>query len=176
MQLPNEIWKNIPNYEGYQVSNLGRIKSLKTNIIRKIQINRRGYQHVKLNKNGQYKLLRVHRLVAQAFIPNPHNYEDVDHIDENQQNNNVNNLRWCTHSQNLIFCNQHHPHMQQSKRKPLVAKNNDISIFFPSITIASKYVSSHITHHTYGAAMSSIYQALNKSKTHQMYNFTWNYV
>jgi len=99
-----EIWKDIPGYEGYyQVSNLGRVKSLKRktgnkrnneDIILKTYL-RASYLFVRLRKDNKYKNYLVHRLVASAFIPNPDNLPQVNHIDENKINNIVNNLEWC---------------------------------------------------------------------------------
>ena len=103
-----EIWKDIPGYDGlYQVSNLGNVKSLeryfpsknpKTPIahvnekILKLSANKKGYLSAHLNKNGKMKNIQVHRLVAQAFIPNPNGLPQVNHKDENPSNNNANNL------------------------------------------------------------------------------------
>lgn len=99
-----EIWKDIVGYEGlYQVSNLGRIKSLaridtlghkRKEHIMAIRTNKRGYQAVNLFKGKEYTH-KIHRLVALAFIPNPHNYPMINHKDENPSNNCVNNLEWC---------------------------------------------------------------------------------
>lgn len=116
----NEIWKDIPGYEGlYQISNLGQIRSL--DHIRKNGINENnkflqkgkmlhqtkqkdsGYMFVVLSKNGNRKGFRVHRLVAMTFIPNPNNYKCVNHKDENRTNNNVNNLEWCTYRYNNTY-------------------------------------------------------------------------
>lgn len=104
-----EIWRDIPNYEGlYQVSDLGRIKSLpkkrsgkfdNSELILK-SINKDGYIVVNLWKNKKKKTLRVHRLVAKSFIPNPKNLKIINHIDGNRSNNSVNNLEWCTYSRN----------------------------------------------------------------------------
>lgn len=110
--MKNEIWKDIIGYEGmYQVSNLGRIKS-------KERIAFRGdgtplhlkesimtptcntYLYARLRKDGKYKCLGVHRLVCQAFHPNPNNYPCVNHKDNNPLNNTSDNLEWCTHSYN----------------------------------------------------------------------------
>ena len=102
-----EIWKDIPNYENsYQVSNLGRVKSLgnksnhKKEIILK-QSNIMKYQCVSLRKNNKTKMFKVHRLVAKTFIPNLSNYPQVNHKDGNKLNNKVQNLEWCTASENI---------------------------------------------------------------------------
>lgn len=104
-----EEWKNIKGYEGlYQVSNLGRVRSLKyrktnnTNIL-KLSIDNRGYQRICLFKNDKRKSYLVHRLVAQTFIPNSNNYTEVNHIDENPSNNCVDNLEWCDAKYNINY-------------------------------------------------------------------------
>lgn len=104
MKNMQEIWKDIDNYIGkYQISNLGRVKSLPRNgticseRILKIQKDRKGYSYVSFHK----KKFKVHRLVAQAFIPNLENKPQVNHIDGNKQNNNINNLEWATAQENI---------------------------------------------------------------------------
>ena len=112
-----EIWKDKKDYEGhYQVSNFGRAKSLdryvkgkghslqfkKGRILKPMKDNN-GYLKVKLCKDGKEKAFTVHRLVAEAFLPNPHNYSCVNHKDENKQNNNVSNLEWCNSKYNCNF-------------------------------------------------------------------------
>ena len=108
-----EIWKDVVGYEGlYQVSTLGNTKSLKKQKWNRFvyitqpekrlkQRNIKGYYVVRLTKNGKYKNIGVHRLVAQAFIPNPDNLPQVNHKDGNKQNNCVENLEWCTSSYNV---------------------------------------------------------------------------
>ena len=102
-----EIWKDIKGYESrYQVSNLGNVKSLNYNCTKKAKLlvyhlNHKGYARVHLTKDKQDKYISVHRLVAQAFIPNPNNYPQVNHIDGNKLNNNVDNLEWCTNEYNF---------------------------------------------------------------------------
>jgi len=111
----NEIWKDIKGYEGlYQVSNIGRVKSLERTVPRKNgsklpikerilkpKANRDGYLTVVLCKgSGKRKGFLVHRLVCEAFHKNPKNKPCVNHIDENKTNNTAGNLEWCTYSEN----------------------------------------------------------------------------
>ena len=115
-----EQWKDIKGYEGYyQVSNLGRVKGLKRKLWNgkghhfkeeklmkpyPTKINKRpnyNLYHVKLSKNYIQKGLAVHRLVAIAFIPNPENKPQVNHLDFDTSNNKVSNLEWCTQMENM---------------------------------------------------------------------------
>ena len=98
-----EVWKPIFDYSDYQVSNLGRIKSLKRHKILKQFDNRRGYKRVNLTKFGISKPFAIHRLVAKAFIPNPNKYPCVNHKDENPSNNCASNLEWCTYQYNNTY-------------------------------------------------------------------------
>lgn len=98
-----EIWKDIEGYEGmYQVSNMGRVKSLRRNIILSQGI-ANGYEMVTLSTNNISKGYYIHRLVANAFIPNPDNLPQVNHKDENKLNNCVDNLEWCTQEYNINY-------------------------------------------------------------------------
>ena len=105
----DEMWKDIPGYEGkYQVSNTGQVRSLNykgRGVVKLLKQydNRDGYKRVCLCKNGKVKNHWTHRLVAIAFIPNPNNYKEVNHKDENPSNNNVKNLEWCTHEYNMNY-------------------------------------------------------------------------
>ena len=104
--MKKEYWKPVVGYEGlYEVSNFGRVKSLKfgKEKILKPVTNTFGYLQVTLCKNNKKKLVTVHRLVAEAFLPNPHNYSCVNHKDENKQNNNVSNLEWCSAQYNNTY-------------------------------------------------------------------------
>ena len=94
--------RDIPGFEGlYAVTSCGRVWSHKTQKFLKPFNNGHGYQLVWLCKNSQEKQFRIHRLVAETYIPNPEGKTDVDHIDENKANNCVNNLRWATRSENV---------------------------------------------------------------------------
>lgn len=111
-----EIWKDIAGYEGYyQVSNLGRVKSLNRKIISgkgnrftvgemilKQTSDGRGYLNVGLTNQHGRKGFRVHKLVALAFVPNPNNYKEINHKDEDKTNNRADNIEWCSR---LYNCN-----------------------------------------------------------------------
>lgn len=97
----NEIWKDIPIAKNYEASNLGNIRNKKTKHIIKQMINSKGYSQVSLYLKKK-KTIRVHRLVASAFLENKNNYGDINHIDGNKLNNNVDNLEWCTRKENII--------------------------------------------------------------------------
>ena len=117
--MKGEIWTDIEGYEGlYQVSNMGRVKSLERmkwcglnggcyyKVPEKIlegYDNGYGYSYVILCKDGKDKKCRINRLVAQAFLPNPDNLPEVNHKDEDKQNNYVENLEWCSKSYNINY-------------------------------------------------------------------------
>ena len=95
-----EIWKDVPGYIGlYKVSNYGRLKSVKKQLVLKTCGSGNRYKTVSLCK-GMRKTFRLHRLVAAAFIPNPDNKPCVDHIDGDKSNNRADNLRWVTTKEN----------------------------------------------------------------------------
>lgn len=98
-----ENWIEIPEYEGlYMISDLGNVKSLYSNKILKPSIDKFGYCRFSATKNKKQKTLRIHRIVAELFIPNPNNLPQVNHKDGNKENNSKNNLEWCTDSENKL--------------------------------------------------------------------------
>lgn len=94
-----EIWKPIVEYENYSVSTFGQVRNDTTGKILKGNKDANRLT-VRFLKNGFSNLFFIHRLVALAFIPNPENKQEVDHIDNNQINNHATNLRWATHQEN----------------------------------------------------------------------------
>ena len=97
-----EIWKEIKDYEGlYWVSNLGHVKNKHNKIL--VPEIRNSYYSVNLSKNGVRTHKRIHRLVAEAFIPNSKKLPMVNHKDENKLNNNVTNLEWCDNTYNTHY-------------------------------------------------------------------------
>lgn len=107
--MENEVWKDIQGYKGlYQVSNLGRVKSLNYHRTGKEKIlkpakNTTNYFFVCLCKERKQKCFLVHRLVAQAFIPNNENKPQINHLDEDKTNNIVSNLQWVTAKENINY-------------------------------------------------------------------------
>lgn len=98
----SEVWKDVVGAEEYyQISNLGRIKNKGNGEILR-QSKTGGYAHIEL-RYGINKHCLIHRLVAEAFVPNPFNYEYVNHIDENKKNNRADNLEWCTCKYNCNY-------------------------------------------------------------------------
>jgi hypothetical protein len=96
--------KDIQGYEGlYKVTEGGKIWSCNKQRFMSPITKKDGVQKVSLSKNGQKKQKSVHRLVAETFIDNPENKPQVDHIDGNKQNNNAENLRWCTNEENQAY-------------------------------------------------------------------------
>ena len=118
-----EIWKDIKNFEGlYQVSNLGNVKSLnwrKTGKPRNLYLKpqNKGYLQVELVKNGERKSFVVHRLVAEAFLPNPLNLPQINHKDEVKTNNSSENLEWCTTNYNVRYSMELHPNRKHKGEK-----------------------------------------------------------
>lgn len=107
----NEVWCDVKNYEGiYQVSNLGRVRRLggtpycpKDRLLKPRLASQGGYPQVTLSKECKATSCYVHRLVADAFIPNPQNYTEINHLDENKKNNCASNLEWTTRKGNMNY-------------------------------------------------------------------------
>lgn len=123
-----EVWKDIKGFEGlYQISNKGRFKSLArpckgygykfaVDRIRKPTVLLNGYLEAQLHKDGKTTVKMLHRLVAEAFIPNPDNLPQVNHKDEDIQNNCVENLEWCTAKYNANYGNRQKKCRESSKK------------------------------------------------------------
>ena len=118
--MNKEQWKDIKYLNGYLISNMGRIMSLPKKTHKKEKIimipkkEKNGYLTITINR----KTYKLHRLVAEAFIPNPNNYPCVNHKDENKHNNRVSNLEWCTQQYNALHAvnNGKLPHISEEAR------------------------------------------------------------
>lgn len=166
-----EVWKDIPDYEGkYQISNKGRVKSLPRNdkfckrgyeIIMKAFVCGSGYQEVLLSLDDRRKPMLIHRMVAEAFVPNPDGKQEVNHKDGNKTNNDANNLEWVTPSENI----RHSYDTQINKgrgRKVVCVETGEV---FDSIKEAAD---------KYGLQVPLIWKCCNgKQKTTGGYH--WNY-
>lgn len=120
-----EEWRNISGYEGYyEVSTDGRIRGCERTIVRsdgQVRViperiltpvlNTDGYQQCKLSKDGKYKTVSIHQVVAQTFIPNPNNLKDVNHKNFNRTDNRVDNLEWLSHGDNVRYSIKHGRHV-----------------------------------------------------------------
>ena len=146
--------RDVPNFEGlYKVDDVGNIYSIRRAIILKPNINQKGYLLYSLCKNGKRIIVTGHRLVAEAFIPNPDNLPQINHKDENPSNNNVDNLEWCTAEYNNNY--GHHreklriTHSLNGAKSVMRAviqmnKNGNVLNEFASITEASNVTNTSI--------------------------------
>ena len=125
-----EIWKTIQDYGGlYQVSNTGKVRDLK-NHIKSVYKNNKGYACLSLYYNGKTYHPTVHRLVAKVFIPNPSNYEQVNHKDCNKENNNAENLEWCNQRYNYDEGMKTFQYSKNEEHYFAKLKNSDIPIIY----------------------------------------------
>ena len=137
-----EIWKDIEGYEGYQVSNMGRVRSFKYGKVRILKpvANKNGYLKVQLYKNNSLKTIFIHRLVAMAFIPNPNNLPQVNHKDEDKTNNIVSNLEWCDAKYNSNYGTARKRMIEKIQKVVIqIDKNTNVIInIFPSLMEAER--------------------------------------
>ena len=141
----DEIWKKSYIYPSqYEVSNFGRVRNVATKQILKPQIDAKGYERVRLSYHNKRASAKVHRLVAVAFISNPDQKPQVNHIDGNKKNNAVDNLEWSTNSENQIHAFKYGLNYVTGragrKRIPVIQKSKDGSVIcrFSSIGDASR--------------------------------------
>lgn len=122
-----EKWKTISNYENYKISNLGVVKNInyrgtgKEKILKGTSYN--NYVYVTLRKDNESKTFLLHRLVAQAFIPNVENKPCINHIDCNRKNNKVDNLEWCTQQENIAYMDKKNRRVGNKKMTEQDVKN-----------------------------------------------------
>ena len=126
--------KDIKNYEGlYAITSCGKVWSYRTKKFLKPWANERGYLQVSLRKDKETTAFLIHRLVAEAYLDNPNNYETVDHIDFNKTNNCVNNLQWMSRSENS---RKKRDYSRFGGLKPV--RCIELNTIYPSITEAAR--------------------------------------
>lgn len=158
--MKEEIWKIIEDYPNYEVSNLGRVRNIKTGRVLRLSLQKDGYQHVSLCLKGKIKHTLIHRLVANAFIPNSENRKEVNHISGIKTDNRVENLEWNTRSENVYHSYKTGLKEGPSKQKIRCVETNQI---FESQNQASKY---------FGCIQGSISQSIRKGcKVLKKYHF-----
>lgn len=119
----------------YEISTLGRLKSIRRNIIMNPSVNSRGYLVTALSIDGVRKVVTIHRLVLETFKPNPDKTLIINHIDEDKTNNNLKNLEWCTYAENSNHGNAQRNRIKSYQRPVVCLENN---IVYNSILDASK--------------------------------------
>lgn len=170
MEHINETWKSIEDFPKYQVSDQGRIKNIQTGRVFTGSKDAFGYMHVRLvNPYGGITLKKVHRLVAEAFLPNPENKPLIDHIDGDKTNNALSNLRWFTYSENSKAYEDSH----KGQRKT-VAKNRKIAQYNLDGELLAKYDSMKKASDTVGCGEFGIYSACN-GKLRTASGFMWRF-
>ena len=108
-----ENWKEIKDFPSYEISDKGSVRRKDTGYVRKLQLVKGYYMILLPHKSGKNKMKTVHRLVAEAFVPNPNNYPEVNHLDLDKLNNDAANLEWCTREQNLAHARSLIPAMSK---------------------------------------------------------------
>lgn len=148
-----EILKPIQDFDDYYISNFGNVYSKKSGFLKKLipaLDGQKNYLLIGLSRNGQRHRKLVHRLVAQAFIPNPHQLPEVNHKDKNKKNNHVSNLEWCTRKENLEDSYSTMSPNRNFNKCTLFVNNEEVEEF-DGVIRAAKFAHEH-----YGASTSSL--------------------
>jgi hypothetical protein len=162
-----ETWLPVKDFNDYEVSNYGRVRSLKTNTIMKSYTTKNGYQQIKLFSKSKHHPRYIHRLVAAAFFDCDYEEFEINHIDGDKENNFIGNLEWCKHSENTrhaiktgLFIPYRLPPRPHPSKKVRILETGEI---FQSITECAEYIGGH------KSAISAC--LLGKVKSHLGYRF-----
>lgn len=165
----NEIWQQIGHLNNYEVSNFGNVRNKTTLYVLKPMKDGGGYPFIQVNRKNH----KVHRLVALAFIPNPQNKKCVNHLSGDKTNNNVLNLEWCTHGENLA-----HAHRTGLKKPQQLGKSGKLHrASIPLLSIKDTSIIEHESRYLcakyLGVTIGAIHGALrngNNCKGHKLYS------
>lgn len=167
-----ETWRLVQGFNDFVVSNKGNVKNIRLNIKKSTRTTPNGYEVITLKENGEKHTKYVHRLVAEAFIPNPENLPCVNHKDENKQNNSIENLEWCDVAYNNGY-GTHNERIKETKTKlygrkvaQIDVRTNEIIRTFESETEAANFV---------GITKQAIRWALLKS-SHTASGYRWEVI
>ena len=189
LSFEGEEWKDVVGYEGaYMVSNMGRVVSIKRNGIKETHLmnpslNDR-YVYINL-KNGKIRKTTLHRIIAEAFIPNPNNYPQIDHINGDAHDNRISNLRWVTPLENIrnpITLKRHNDKMStlrnNNRSKKIIQKTKDGTLIneFPSIKEAVRVTG--IDRANISAAANGKMRSIKGRKAHVLTagGYVWQFV
>lgn len=155
--MDKEIWKDIKGYEGiYQISNLGKIRNKKHKVLHP-GFNYE-YYFATLSKKGHRKCEKIHRLVAQAFVPNPDNKPQVNHINGIKTDNRSINLEWVTHKENM-----EHAVVHGLKRNPKLSDDIEKEIYFSFVPWDKNYGAKALAK-KYGVDVSTIRNIIKRQR------------
>lgn len=142
------MWKKIQNYEAYSVSDSGEVRNDITGKILKQTIDRDGYHMATLHYglNGKRRWVGVHRLVAEAFIPNPDGLPIVNHKDENKDNNAVDNLEWCSASYSTNYGTRNYKTAKKLSKRVYQYEDGELVGWYDSTKLAGKFLGVNFTH------------------------------
>ena len=182
-----EVWKDIQGYEGiYQVSNLGNVRSVDRCVecvdsyrhykgrIMRLNKRKNGYLDICLRRQDNKVRPLVHRLVAEAFIPNPEKLPCVNHKDENKENNRVDNLEWCTEAYNNNYGESHKQRSIHSSSAAIKNQSKPVLQYSLSGEYITEYYSAMEAGRKNNCRQSGISECCNgKQKT--AYGYIWRY-
>lgn len=181
-----EIWKKIDNFDNYEISSIGRVRTTDKIIIRtngrpipfrgrilKLYKDHKGYLHVNLyNKSHVKRRFQVHRLVAKYFIPNPNNLPQVNHKDENKSNNCITNLEWCSNNYNINYGNRNYNLSRSLKNN--IKTSKIVLQYDKDKNLIREWPSINEIRRSLNYCTSSIWRCC-QGKQKQAYNYIWKY-
>lgn len=171
-----EIWKTISDFNNYEVSNLGNIRNITTGKVLKSSDNGRGYLKVILYQNNKKYTKKIHRLVAEAFLENPENLPQINHIDECKTNNSIENLEWCS----CIYNNNYGTRNERASKtlkKSRLSNQNPMAKRVKCVETAEVFECTADAARKYNLRINSVSNAANPNHTQKTAGgYTWCYV